>query len=270
MRFFIIGGLTVLAAVLLILDKKGMFQKAGGPGQKQSTIGTEVTGQIRTERFRVLIIGGYLAGVILFSAFYNVYFTKEIIASYQPTSQTFYQKEFAETGEFPDSLLPFLLKDKTVYMKNDPMDIDDAQDMGKDWLYSYYHALNSAAYVPFVGGEAVPDESMNDTMLTDAQIEGDFERLGMANDMYRYSFICTPQFDETGSYFYYYWYYYEHLPEIYAYINRSKDSAGEDIATSKELVLLWDSPMGDAELEDVYLMTKRYYEENVRLAGMDR
>ncbi|MBQ7562576.1 MAG: hypothetical protein IJT16_01150 [Lachnospiraceae bacterium] len=246
MRLAFVGGLTVLAVILLITDH---YKFRGN--------------------LRRYIVAGYLFFCVAFSAYYNVYFTKGIIASYQPVSQTFYQKEFAETGEYPDSLLPLLIKGKTVYMKDDPMDIDDAQDMGKDWLYSYYHAVNSASYIPFIGGETVKDASMNDTMLTKEQISEEFGRLGMANDMYRYSFICTPQFDETGSYFYYYWYYYEHLPEIYAYINTAKDSAGEDIASSRELVLLWASPMGDAELEDIYLMTKRYYEENVRLAGMD-
>ncbi len=264
MRFITIGLLSLAAAILLIMDHKAAYRNQNtaeeGRGERE----------LSEKSRRSIILWAYFASLILLNACFTFRFSEKIMPSYRPVSQTFYQKEFLRDGLYPDSLIPLLLSGKTVYMKNDPMDIDTAQGMGKEWLYSYYHAKNSAAYVPFIDGNAVLDQTMNETMLSKEQIEEEFERLGMANDMYRYTFICTPQWDETGSYFYYYWYYSEVLPEFFAYINTEKDSAGEDIGTSEELVLLWDSPMGEAELEDIYLMTRRYYEEKVRFAGVDR
>ena len=217
-------------------------------------------------QYKKLIIGGYLSVIILFGAYYNYAVLKLMpdVSFHRPFSQTFYQKEFLDTGEYPDSLLPLILSGKTVYTKDDPMDFEDADAMGKNWMYGFYHQRNAVSYLDMIEASAVSDESLNGTMLTKTQIDEDFHKLGPANDMLRYSFICTDFWDEVGNFFNYYWYYSTHLSEIDVYLNTDPDSNGEDIASAGELVLLWDSPEGAKEEENLYIMTKAYYEENVR------
>ncbi len=210
-------------------------------------------------------IGGYAVLMITLGILYNIRTLPGLIPFYRPTLQTFFQEEFLENGQFPDSFLSILFKDKKVYIKNDKMDIRVAEDLGKSWLYSYYHMLNMDALLKLYGAEVIRDDAMNTTMLSEGQIKEDFDRLGMTNDMYRYSFVVCPSIDETGSYFYYYWYYYEHLRNIFAHMNVEKGETGQDIGTGNELVILWktdeESPEED---EDFYVMTKEYYDSEVR------
>ena len=68
--------------------------------------------------------------------------------------------------------------------------------------------------------------------------------------------------DEPGNYFTYYWYYSDFLNIIKAYANETADSNGETIFNADELVILWDTVDGTDE-EDIYIMTKAYYDEEV-------
>ncbi|HAG69563.1 MAG TPA: hypothetical protein DCL38_06285 [Lachnospiraceae bacterium] len=236
MKAVFIGAVTVLVCVLLVLKKE----------------------------YRRQVIAGYLIIVILFSAFYNFRFAGTIVDFYRPTDQSFFQREFLESGEYPDSLLPLILQGKTVYTKDDRFeDFEEAEKYGKNWLYGFYHAANDLNYLRLAGAEVVKDEGMNGTMLSD-EGKKDFERLGPANDMFRYSFICSKFKDEIGNFFNYYWYYCDYLPEIAVYLNISEDSEGKDIGSSDELVVLWENPEELPEGDNFYVMTKAYYEENVR------
>lgn len=237
MKFIIFGILTVLAAVMLLLFNR---------------------------KYRKLIFLGYFVCVIAISAFYNLRLIRNIVPFYRPFSQTYYQPEFLEKGEYPDSLLPLLLQDKTVYTKNDPMDFEDAMLLGKDWHYGYYHVNNAVWYLELLDARVVQEDGMNGSMPTEEQIRTDFENMGPANDMFRYTFLCSKHFDEPGNYFSHFWYYADHLSEIDVYLNPHADPDGADIASAEELVMLWDSQEGAKEEENIYIMTKAYYEENVK------
>lgn len=238
MKVLFVGTVTVIAGILLFTKRE----------------------------YKKQIIAGFLSVIVLFCAYYDYAVLKLMpdVSFHRPFSQTFYQKEFIDTGEFPDSLLPLLLSKKTVYTKNDPMDFEDAEAMGKNWMYGFYHQTNIVNYLNLIEAYQINDEGMNGTMLTGARIEEDFYKLGPANDMLRYSFICTDFREELGNSFNYFWYYSDHLSEIDVYLNIKPDINGQDIASADDLVLLWDSPEGAVEEENLYIMTKAYYEENVR------
>ncbi len=238
MKVIFVAALTVTACVLLLMKRS----------------------------YKRQILVAYFCIIAAFSVYYNIKLLPAMpdISFNRPFMQTFYQKAFLNTGEFPDSLLPLILKGKTVYTKNDPMDFEEADAMGKNWLYGYYHVKNAVNYLKLVRAKVECDEGMNGTMVTDLQIREDFHRLGPSNDMFRYSFVCNDFWEELGNAFTYYWYYSTHLSETEVFINIGTDKNGEDINTSKELVMLWDSPMGPKEEENIYIMTKAYYEEMVR------
>ncbi len=237
MKVIFITAVTIIICVLLVLKKE----------------------------YRKQLILSYVLIIISFSAYYNAKLLDTIMTFHRPVYQTFYQMEFPGTGEYPDSLIPLLVSGKKVYTKADRYkDFEEAEREGKNWLYGFYHMRNTVRYLKFTGAFVEPRKDMNGTMLTDEQIEKDFYKLGPANDMYRYSFLCTDFKDEIGNYFTYYWYYSDHLSEIDVYLNTSPDSKGEDIGSAGELVVLWDSPEGPREEENFYLMTRTYYEENVR------
>ena len=220
---------------------------------------------ILKKAYRKQILWGYVLIIVLFSAYYNLRILGTIMSFHRPTLQTFYQEDYLQTGEYPDSLLPLLLEGKTVYTKDDGYAyFEDATIEGKNWLYGFYHKTNTVSYLQFLRANVISDAEMNGTMLSDSQIREEFFQLGPANDMFRYMFVFTPFADELGNAFTYYWYYSDHLSEIDVFCNINKDSNGEDIGTSDELVVLWDSPDGVTEEENFYLMTKAYYEENVR------
>ncbi|MCR5735381.1 MAG: hypothetical protein K6G22_12320 [Lachnospiraceae bacterium] len=223
---------------------------------------------ILKKEYRMRILMAYAGVLILFSYVYDCLLIGNIVPFYRPVSQTFYQKEFLSEGQYPDSLLPLILKGRTVYVKNDPYTIDEAKAEGKDYLYAYYHGTNLKNYAAFAGAEVVEDETMNETMVNDSLLKEDFERFGSANDMFRYSFMMNDFWEELGNYFTYQWYYYDHLGEISVFVNPSEDGKGEDIADADELVILWDSSH-EKEEENIYIMTKAYYEDSVRNAAFD-
>ncbi|MCR4738638.1 MAG: hypothetical protein K5886_00090 [Lachnospiraceae bacterium] len=215
------------------------------------------------KEYRIRIITGYTGILILFNLAYDILLIKNTVPFYRPFSQTYYQKEFAQGGEYPDSLLPLILKGKKIYVKDDPYTIEEAKAEGKDYLYAYYHGVNLVNFAKFSGAEVIKDETMNDSAIPGSLRESDFECLGMANDMFRYTFLMNDFWEELGNYFTYQWYYYDHLDPIFAYANILPDKGGKDVYTSDELVILWDSSH-EREEEDIYLMTKEYYDDRIR------
>ncbi|MCR5108685.1 MAG: hypothetical protein K6B28_11045 [Lachnospiraceae bacterium] len=241
MKFIFVIALTAITVVLLLLKKE----------------------------YRSKLILGYVLVLILLNIVYDTLFIHIIVPFYRPFSQCFYQTGFLERGEFPDSLLSMLLKDKKVYVKDDKYGIDEAKAEGKDYVYSYYHMVNAVNYAEFSGAEVIKDSTMNGTMVSDERLKNDFEKLGYANDMFRYTFLMNDYVEELGNYFTYFWYYFDHLSDIYAYINTGADSRGEDISEAEELVILWDSSKTKEE-ENIYVMTKTYYEDNIRNGNLDQ
>lgn len=234
MRYLVIIGLAVFAGILM---------------------------RIKNEyRNRILICFGGV--MILMSGLYNVRLLGKLLPFYAPVNQTFYQTQFLENGEYPDSLLAILLKGKTVYTKDEIYQIKDTEPHGKSYLYAYYHSRNIYWFLDFAGASLVRDVDMNDFMLDGELLDKDFNELGITNDMFRYCFMHNDLPDEPGNYFTYYWYFYEYLDTIRAYMNITPDSNGETVFDADELVILWNTVDGTEE-EDIYIMTKDYYDKEV-------
>ena len=213
------------------------------------------------KEYRSIILGSYVVIMVLFGVFYNYKTINNIVSFHRPTEQTFYQKEYMENGDYPDAILPIILNGKTVYTKNDHYTIDKAEEEGKNWMYSPYHKYNAINFMEFCGAEVNFDRAYNKTMISDADIENDFENLGRTNDMFRYSFMHAKGDEFLWNYFNFYWYYYEYLGDAYVYIETTQDELGDTVYTADELMVLWDSPK-DHEEENLYIMTKTYYDSN--------
>ncbi|MFT3982500.1 MAG: hypothetical protein QM697_01225 [Lachnospiraceae bacterium] len=227
MKYMIVAVLTIAAAVLLRLKKE----------------------------FRGFVLAGFVIVMILLSFVYNMRVLSSIVPFYFPTNQTFYQTEFLEKGEYPDSFLPLLLKGKTVYTKDDRVPLDQAVAEGKNFVYAYYHNENAINYMELMEATVIPDPGLNDAKVSEAQMEA-FGDLGYANDMFRYSFLLNDFWEEIGNYFTYYWYYSDYLPEIHVYLN------AQGMEEADTLVVLWDGN-AEKEAENLYIMTEAYYESEV-------
>lgn len=207
------------------------------------------------KEYKGYVLTGFVIAMIFLSFVYNTRVLSSTVPFYRPINQTFYQTEFLEKGEYPDSFLPLLLKGKTVYTKDDRVTLDQAVAEGKNFVYAYYHNENAINYMELMEASVIPDAALNDAGVSEELME-DFTDLGYANDMFRYTFLCNDFWEELGNYFTYYWYYFEYLPEIHIYLNE------EGMEEADTLVVLWD---GDAEneAENLYIMTKAYYESEV-------
>lgn len=213
------------------------------------------------KEYKGRILCGFILVMIFLGIVYNTKIISRIVPFYRPVNQTFYQVEFLEKGEYPDSFLPLLLDGRTVYTKDDRLTIEEAASEGKNWLYSYYHNENAINYMELAGAAVIPDEALNDSYISKEQ-QAELMDLGFVNDMFRYSFLCNDFWEELGNYFTYYWYYADYLPPIHVYMNLSEGADGSSIFDAEELVVLWDgSPENEAE--NLYIMTKDYYESEV-------
>lgn len=234
MRYLVIIGIAVIAGILIRLKNE--------------------------YRNRILFCFG--AVTILMSGLYNIRTLNRLLSFYRPVNQVFYQPEFLETGDYPDSLLINLFKGKTVYAKNDKYYVPDAEQHGKNFMYAYYHVQSIQFFLESADAELIRDDDMNNISLPAEQRDRDFEVLGNTNDMFRYCFMYNDFTEEAGNYFSYYWYYYEYLKTIRAYMNTGKDANGETIFDADELVVMWNTIDG-VEEEDIYIMTKEYYDSEV-------
>lgn len=207
------------------------------------------------KEYRGYVLTGFVIAMIMLSFVYNVRVLPSIVPFYRPINQTFYQTEFLEKGEYPDSFLPLLLKGKTVYTKDDRVTLDQAVAEGKNFVYAYYHNENAINYMELMEASVIPDAELNDARVSEAQMEK-FADLGYANDMFRYSFLLNDFWEELGNYFTYYWYYSDYLPEIHVYLN------AEGMEEADTLVVLWDGN-AENEAENLYIMTEAYYESEV-------
>lgn len=234
MRYLVITGLAVIAGILIRLKSK----------------------------YRNLILICFCVVMLIMSGLYNVKLLGKLLPSFKPVNQTFYQPEFLEKGEYPDSLLMLLFKGKTVYVKDDEYYIPAAEQHGKTFMYAYHHSRDIFRFLDYAGAMAIHDKNVKEVAIDKDLAERDFEELGITNDMFRYCFMYNLISDEPGNYFSYYWYYYEYLKTIKAYINIAPDKNGETVFDSDELMILWNTFDG-VEEEDIYIMTKAYYDTEV-------
>ena len=236
MRYVVIIGLALLAGILI---------------------------RIKSEyRNRFLICFGAAAVLMSGLYYYRLFSVKQLIPFYRPVNQTFYQTEFLEKGEYPDSLLMLLFKDKTVYAKDDAYLLADAEKHNKYFMYAYYHAKSMYFFLEYAQAALIKDPGMNDHMVGNSVLEEDFTELGNVNDMFRYCFMYNDFTEEAGNYFSYYWYYYELMGPLKAYLYTGTDSEGNTVFTADELVVMWNTVDG-VEEEDIYVMTRDYYDKNI-------
>ena len=235
MRYLVIIGLAIIAGILIRIK--------------------------REYKNRILLCFGVL--IALMSGLYDIRLLGKLLPIYRPLNQTFYQTEFLENGEYPDSLLMLLFRDKTVYVKKDEYYVSDAEGHGKNFLYAYHHSKDICWFLDYAGATVVCDEDVEKVPMDKVRIESDFKELGITSDMFRYCFLYNDIPDEPGNYFSYYWYYYEYLKAIKAYMNISPDGNGKTVFDSDELMIIWNTVDG-VEEEDIFIMTKDYYDNNVK------
>lgn len=201
-----------------------------------------------------------IVAILILSAISGIYCYKNadgILSKRQPVNQTFYDTKYIDTCEFPDAFLRLFLKGKTVYVKSDRLNIEEAEGQGFEWQYAYYHVENMVSYLNSIDAIPVEDSSYNDVVISKEKAK-DFERLGYLNDLLRNSMMRSKYDDDSGSFFFYLWYYRDLAKTSYLYLH--EESLNED-----ELVLIWQ-PQNEDEpyTEDMYLMGKSYYEENIK------
>ena len=84
----------------------------------------------------------------------------------------------------------------------------------------------------------------------------EFNDLGIANDMLRYTFLLNKEHSKETKYFWYSWYYYSfaqeesYFPHVYVKI--------DEVADADELVAIWD------EGENLYVTTRNDYEKSLK------
>lgn len=209
-----------------------------------------------------VILALYAIGMILFFAVYNIRTLGNIMPAYRPTDQTLYQPEFFKDGAYPDAFLEEFLKGRTVYTPNDAHTVSDDIDVnaidkfdedGYYFLFHYYHAVNMWQYLDLNRAKIVKDDSLTGVKLDEAQ-QAHFEDLGMANDMFRYTFALTPYQGEWGNAFYHYWYFSTFIGPSHIYI------CPEGIRDGDELVVLWQRS-SHHNTEDFYIASKEYFDE---------
>lgn len=215
---------------------------------------------LRIPKFRSarrIILAIYTLGMILFFVVYNLRTMDYIIKFHHPFLQSVYQKDFLQTGEYPDAFLDLFFRGRTVYTPDDayPVKDSDEEDGIEDdhyWLYHYYHAVNMWQYLDFNKATIVKDASLNNVLLSD-RARSYFEDLGPANDMMRYTFVLSPYVGEWGNGFYHYWFYNTFIGTSHVYI------CPEGIKDAEELVVIWqDEDVHDTE--SYYIASKEYYD----------
>ena len=208
-------------------------------------------------KYRLQLISAFVLYVILMNIFYNFRIIPNMTLKFKrPFNQLIYQSDYKDSLEFPDAFLELVIDGKSVYTKNDPYTIEEAEAIGYDWLYAYYHMNNPVLFLEHYGANVVKDEAMNMTFVTEEK-KADFEQIGYANDMLRNVCMYYPDIYETATYFYHQWYYADHMDGLKVYVNY------EGINDTDEYVFLWQNVDG-TELEEFYFMTKDYYDRNIR------
>ena len=212
------------------------------------------------KKYRGHVLAAYGIGAVLLSAFQTSRTAALMLPFYHAKEQTFYQSDFAKEGLYPDAILQLLVKDRTVYTKDDLDDYlrehgmmgNDTSwfDDGKYWMYQHYHQKNTSEFLRAAGAEIKAEDRFNDAVITEEQLN-DFEVIGYSNDLYRYLFPLSELNDEWSNSFFYYWYYSTFIGTKNVYMNP------DGMDTARELVVLWD------EDETLYVMTLDYYDREV-------
>lgn len=207
-------------------------------------------------KYRMQITAGFIVFVILMNLIYNARFISGLISLRTTVNQLIYQEEYADSLEYPDALINIIIDGKTVYMKEDYKTIPESEELGFNWMYGYFHYIAPSAYFEHYGSEVIHDEELNNIVIKKDE-HPEFEDIGYANDMLRNVCLFHPDTTEIADYFSHYWYYREWVKGMHIYANL------DGIKDADELVLIWQNVSENEETEDLYLMTKQYFDENI-------
>lgn len=184
------------------------------------------------------------------------------------TTATMYADSYAETGAYPDLFLRNLVRDKEVTVAREIKTYDDYSTFGRDeeegnpFDKQYLIENDYSRWFSLYAGSLKVDTSLpagKDVEGFMERFKGDFENIGEANDMLRYSFALNREKVQQASAFWYSWYYNtfsekqvkekgkDMLPNIYVNLN--------DIDKSSSFIAVWTNK------EDLYLMTEDKYRE---------
>ena len=216
------------------------------------------------KNFRKQIVLAFLLCITLVSFAVTIKDIGGLVDLVRPFNQLFFQPEFLEEGLYADSILPLMVEGKTVYTKDDIEHFEYDMNGEAIWeynLYNIHYGINSENLLKAFGANTVKDSSMNETIITD-DIQNDFDLLGSANDMLRFSGVVGDGTEEYWNYFHHYFVYTVHGSPMHIYLHiDDKGSLLND--QDSELVAIWQR-IPDKHGEDLYIMDKDYYDKNVR------
>ena len=201
---------------------------------------------LKKHRWKIMACYG-LFTVALF-IFYNARTLDLILPFYKPQSQTFYQSDYADTKEYPDALLPYILKDKEVVVPT-LLTWDEANKESYDhWQSGGMLNMNTVNILTENGAKVTKEDYL--FILDPEALENELIELGYLNDTFRYSFFYNDLESEYGNGFYYYWAYGASSIPFELYI------CPKDLKEADRLYLMYD-----AEGDTMYLISDSVYEE---------
>lgn len=163
------------------------------------------------KKYRGKIVFFYGCAVAALFAFYNIRTADLILPFYHPTNQMFYQPEFFEEGLYPDSLLPYLLKGKTIHISDYGVDLDGDLNSFYAWVEGRFMMKDMINIFEEFGADVeISTEDENNVLAERLSLDksqalcADF---GGMNDTFRYAFFHNDLETEFGNGFYYYWFY---------------------------------------------------------------
>lgn len=216
------------------------------------------------KNFRKQIVLAFLLCITLVSFAVTIKDIGGLVDLVRPFNQLFFQPEFLEEGLYADSILPLMVEGKTVYTKDDIEHFEYDMDGEAYWeldLQDIHYGVNSENLLKAFGANAVRDPSMNGTIIT-GDIQNDFELLGSANDMLRFSGVVGDGTEEYWNYFHHYYIYTAHGSPSHIYLHID-DKGSLTKGSDAELVAIWQR-VSEKYGEDLYIMDKEYYDKNVR------
>lgn len=158
---------------------------------------------LRAHRWKIMT--AYALSVIFLFAFYNYRTINLILPFYQPKNQMFYQKEYTDTKEYPDALLPYLLNGKEVAIPSQLKWDESVMETYDHWQNGGMLNMNIYNILSENGAKVDFEDYL---YIIDREIfEKELSELGYLNDTFRYSFFYNDIQSEYGNGFYYYWSY---------------------------------------------------------------
>lgn len=211
---------------------------------------------LKKHREKIFICGIVL--MCLINGAYSFVNAESVLPSRQTFSQTFYTTDFLDTQEFPDAFLRHYFKGKTVYVKDDAFHThEETKEAGYWWEFGTNHYYSMVHYLESVYANVIPKKELNDSTVS-TEKRSDFESIGYTNDMFRNMCMYSGINDETGNYLYYLHWYRDATKPAKMYMN--VDSLKED----DEIVIIWQFQGDDGLTEDMYVMGRQYYENEIK------